>query len=108
MNRSYASAGTANVTPRNLGDSGRRSSRRRPRPYLHALRMSDYRIGIAIWDGAEERECAGPYEVLTAWANQAQDRTITVETVADGLDPVTCAHGLRVIPDTTWADAGAF
>jgi len=70
--------------------------------------MSDYRIGIAIWDGAEELDFAGPYEVLTAWANQAQDRTITVETVADGLDPVTCAHGLRVIPDTTWADAGAF
>jgi transcriptional regulator GlxA family with amidase domain len=67
--------------------------------------MSDYRIGIGIWDGVEELDFAGPYEVLTAWANQvSDDRTITVETVAGSADPVTCSHGLRVLPDAVWGE----
>ena len=70
--------------------------------------MSDYRIGIGIWDGVEELDFAGPYEVLTAWARQNDERSITVETIADGREPVTCAHGLRVVPDTTWDDGERF
>jgi transcriptional regulator GlxA family with amidase domain len=64
--------------------------------------MSDYRIGIGIWDGVEELDFAGPYEVLTAWARGVDDRSITVETIASGDEPVTCSHGLRVVPDATW------
>lgn len=67
--------------------------------------MSEFRIGIGVWDGVEELDFAGPYEVLTAWANQvAEERAISVETVAATGDPVTCAHGLRVLPDAVWAD----
>jgi transcriptional regulator GlxA family with amidase domain len=70
--------------------------------------MSDFRIGIAIWDGVEELDFAGPYEVLAAWARQTEERKITVETIAATGDAVTCAHGLRVIPDATWADGARF
>lgn len=70
--------------------------------------MSDYRIGIAVWDGVEELDFAGPFEVLTAWARQTDSRQITVQTVAETAEPVTCAHGLRVIPDTTWAESDGF
>jgi transcriptional regulator GlxA family with amidase domain len=70
--------------------------------------MSDYKIGIGIWDGVEELDFAGPYEVLTAWARYADDRSITVETIAAGDGPVTCAHGLRVLPDATWGEGDQF
>jgi len=69
--------------------------------------MDDFRIGIWIWDGVEELDFAGPYEVLTAWARMARDeRTISVQLVAASTDPITCSHGLRVIPDVALADLG--
>jgi transcriptional regulator GlxA family with amidase domain len=58
-------------------------------------------IGIALWDGVEELDFAGPYEVLTAWAG---GKPVEVFTIADSTDPVRCAHGLRVLPDRAWAD----
>jgi transcriptional regulator GlxA family with amidase domain len=70
--------------------------------------MSDYRIGIGVWDGVEELDFAGPYEVLTAWARQSDGRSITVETIAATDGPVTCAHGLRVIPDASWGNGERF
>ena len=69
--------------------------------------MDDFTIGIWIWDGVEELDFAGPYEVLTAWARMAADeRTISVRLVAATTDPITCSHGLRVIPDVALADLG--
>jgi transcriptional regulator GlxA family with amidase domain len=62
-------------------------------------------IGVALFDGAEELDWAGPWEVLTAWGQQWPDDGVRVFTLArsDGL--VTCAKGLRVIPDETWETA---
>ena len=69
--------------------------------------MDDFTIGIWIWDGVEELDFAGPYEVLTAWARMAADeRTISVRLVAASTDPVTCSHGLRVIPDVALSELG--
>jgi transcriptional regulator GlxA family with amidase domain len=62
-------------------------------------------IGIAVWDGVEELDFAGPYEVLTAWANGAE-QPIRVVTVAEDTEPVRCAHGLRVLPDVAWGEIG--
>jgi transcriptional regulator GlxA family with amidase domain len=64
------------------------------------------RIGIALFEGAEELDFAGPWEVLAAWANQWPDDNVEVFTVSDGLEPVRCAKGLRVVPDHTWDTAG--
>ncbi len=63
------------------------------------------RIAIHLFDGAEELDWAGPWEVLAYWA-EASDDDIEVVTVADGPDPVRCAKGLRVLPDRTWDDLG--
>jgi transcriptional regulator GlxA family with amidase domain len=69
--------------------------------------VDDFTIGIWIWDGVEELDFAGPYEVLTAWARMAADeRTISVRLVAASTDPVTCSHGLRVIPDVALSELG--
>ena len=67
--------------------------------------MDDYRIAIALWDGVEELDFAGPYEVLTAWSRMSE-RPISVRTAAAGRDAVTCAHGLAVVPDTSLAELG--
>ena len=62
-------------------------------------------IGIFIFEGAEELDFTGPYEVLTQWAQQtAGEREISVFTIARTTDPVRCAHGLRVLPDHAWTD----
>lgn len=65
------------------------------------------RIAIALFEGAEELDWAGPWEVLAAWATLWPDDGVEVVTVADGSGPVTCAKGLRVLPDWTWETAPA-
>ena len=65
------------------------------------------RIGIALFDGAEELDWAGPWEVLAAWATQWPDDGVEVVTVGPTADAVTCAKGMRVLPDHTWDTAPA-
>ena len=67
--------------------------------------MDEFRIAIALWDGVEELDFAGPYEVLTAWSRMSE-RPISVQTVAPSAEAVRCSHDLRVVPDTTWGDVG--
>jgi transcriptional regulator GlxA family with amidase domain len=68
--------------------------------------MADYAIGIWLWNGVEELDFAGPYEVLTSWARMSE-RSIRVRTAAESTEPVECSHGLRVLPDVAWSDLGA-
>jgi len=63
------------------------------------------RIAVALFDGAEELDFAGPWEVLAAWATQWPDDGVEVVTVARVDGPVTCAKGMRVLPDHTWDTA---
>ena len=65
------------------------------------------RIGIFLFDGAEELDWAGPWEVLAAWAQIWPDDGIEVFTLAGGGDVVACAKGLRVLADHTWDTAPA-
>jgi len=62
-------------------------------------------IGISLFDGAEELDWAGPWEVLAAWAEQWPDDGVRVFTLARSDGVVTCAKGLRVLPDETWETA---
>jgi transcriptional regulator GlxA family with amidase domain len=62
-------------------------------------------VGVALFDGAEELDWAGPWEVLAAWAEQWPDDGVRVFTLAHSADVVTCAKGLRVLPDATWESA---
>jgi transcriptional regulator GlxA family with amidase domain len=64
------------------------------------------RIAIAVFEGAEELDFVGPWEVLAAWRYLHSDE-VDVFLVGDTLDPVTCAKGMRVLADRTWDDAGA-
>jgi transcriptional regulator GlxA family with amidase domain len=62
-------------------------------------------IGVALFDGAEELDWAGPWEVLAAWAQQFPDDGVRVFTLAREDRLITCAKGLRVLPDETWESA---
>jgi transcriptional regulator GlxA family with amidase domain len=64
------------------------------------------RIGIYLFEGAEELDWAGPWEVLAAWAQLWPDDGVEVFTLAGTADPITCAKGLRVIPDRALEEAG--
>jgi transcriptional regulator GlxA family with amidase domain len=63
------------------------------------------RIGIFLFEGAEELDWAGPWEVLSAWAKLWPDDHVEVFTLARAPGPVTCAKGLRVLPDYSWDNA---
>jgi transcriptional regulator GlxA family with amidase domain len=64
-------------------------------------------IAIVLFENAEELDWAGPWEVLAAWAKMWPDDGVDVYTVADTLEPITCAKGLRVLADHTWESAPA-
>jgi transcriptional regulator GlxA family with amidase domain len=63
------------------------------------------RIAVVLFEGAEELDFAGPWEVLAAWAKQWPDDGVEVFTVAATAEPVDCAKGMRVVPDHTWETA---
>ena len=60
-------------------------------------------IAILLFPDVEELDFAGPWEVFRE--AQSEDPTFDVFTVAERLDPITCAKGLRVLPDETWETA---
>jgi transcriptional regulator GlxA family with amidase domain len=64
------------------------------------------RIAIALFDGAEELDFAGPWEVLSFWAREVAQAEVEVVTVAASLEPIRAAKGLRVLPDRTLHYAG--
>jgi transcriptional regulator GlxA family with amidase domain len=65
-------------------------------------------IGILLFDGVEELDAIGPWEVLSYWTREYPDDGYRVITMSDSLEPVTCAKGMRVLPDLPVADAPPF
>ncbi len=64
------------------------------------------RIGVVLFEGAEELDWAGPWEVLAAWAEQWPGDGVEVFTIAQAREEIRCAKGLRVLPHRTWDEAG--
>jgi transcriptional regulator GlxA family with amidase domain len=69
------------------------------------------KIGILIFDDAEELDFVGPWEVFTM-ANEMAKRMgreapHEVVLVAERDAPIRCAKGMRVLPDTTTQACGA-
>ncbi|MBW3562525.1 MAG: DJ-1/PfpI family protein [Actinobacteria bacterium] len=66
------------------------------------------RIGVALFEDAEELDWAGPWEVLAAWSTRWPNDGVEVATVADDEGPIRCARGLRVLADETWDRASGY
>jgi transcriptional regulator GlxA family with amidase domain len=62
-------------------------------------------IGLLIFDGVEELDWVGPWEVFTS-LRMIDDATHVV-SIAESREPVRCAKGMRVLPDHTFEDAPA-
>jgi transcriptional regulator GlxA family with amidase domain len=62
-------------------------------------------IGILLFENVEELDAVGPWEVLSWWTREFPDDGYRVITMAETLDPVSCAKGLRLLPDVSLADA---
>jgi transcriptional regulator GlxA family with amidase domain len=62
-------------------------------------------IGILLFDGVEELDAIGPWEVLAYWTLSHPEDGYEVVTVAVSDARVTCAKGLRILPDLALADA---
>ena len=64
-------------------------------------------IGILIFDGAEELDFVGPWEVFTmtnaVFERAGKPRPHEIVLVAEKDTPVTCAKAMRVVPDVTLA-----
>src|SRR5205085_2639397 len=63
------------------------------------------RIAVAVFEGAEELDFAGPWEVLAAWRFLYPD-DVDVVMVGETTAPVTCAKGMRVVPQISWDELG--
>lgn len=59
--------------------------------------------GVLVFDGAEELDFAGPWEVFTvsAMIRERDDRAVLI---AEQDGPVRCAKGMRVVPDHLFDD----
>jgi transcriptional regulator GlxA family with amidase domain len=59
--------------------------------------------GLLIFDGAEELDFTGPWEVFTA-SSMLRDHADTALLIAEHPDAVRCNKGMRVLPDHTLED----
>src|SRR5438477_3064085 len=60
-------------------------------------------VGIVLFDGAEELDFVGPWQVL-GYANQLTERDRLL-VVAEAARPIRCAKGMQIVPDVTLAEA---
>ncbi|MBN9375164.1 MAG: DJ-1/PfpI family protein [Cellulomonas sp.] len=63
------------------------------------------RVGLFVFDEAEELDVVGPYDVLAWWAQHSDLRPQVLTFSADGAG-VRCAKGLSLVPDTSADEVG--
>jgi transcriptional regulator GlxA family with amidase domain len=61
-------------------------------------------IGILLFDGVEELDAVGPWEVLASWTQQWPDDGWDVVTFARSVAAVVCAKGMTIRPLCEWPD----
>lgn len=70
-----------------------------------AVTTIDRRIVIALFDRVDLLDVTGPPEVFSLLERELAEPTgYRVVLAAETLDPVTTAAGVRILPDTTYAD----
>jgi transcriptional regulator GlxA family with amidase domain len=62
-------------------------------------------IGILLFEHVEELDAVGPWEVLSYWTRNHPEDGFEVVLLADSLEPVECAKGMRILPQVTLTDA---
>ncbi|MEM6995729.1 MAG: DJ-1/PfpI family protein, partial [Myxococcota bacterium] len=65
-------------------------------------------IAILVFEGVEELDFVGPWEVFAAWASQHPDDAVSVYTVGWTDNPIRCAKRMQVLADRDRAAIGAY
>jgi transcriptional regulator GlxA family with amidase domain len=65
-------------------------------------------LGILLFDGVEELDAVGPWEVLAAWTHFAPDDGFDVTCLSRTGDAVLAAKGLSIGAHHSFADAPAY
>jgi transcriptional regulator GlxA family with amidase domain len=69
--------------------------------------MAVKQIGIVLFDGVEELDAVGPWEVLAWWTHKHPEDGYAVTTLAPNGGTVTCAGRLRIEAEHAFVDAPA-
>ena len=64
-------------------------------------------IGILLFDGVEELDAVGPWEVLSFWARRSPEDGYQVVTLSESGGSVACAKGLTVEAQHSYSDVPA-
>lgn len=64
------------------------------------------KITLVCFDGMEELDLVGPWEVLRMWQLSYPEDDVDVFTVSLGAGTVTCAKGMRIVTDAPVAEIG--
>ncbi|WP_432945585.1 DJ-1/PfpI family protein [Kribbella sp. CA-253562] len=64
----------------------------------HTTGQKTKNIGILLFDGMEELDAVGPWEVLAAWADQFPEDGWAVQLISRDGEPVRCAKGMVISP----------
>jgi cyclohexyl-isocyanide hydratase len=62
-------------------------------------------IGILIFNGAEELDFVGPYEIFSMLNALDDEKRVNVFTIAEKKELIKCANNLKVMPDYSIEDA---
>jgi transcriptional regulator GlxA family with amidase domain len=65
-------------------------------------------IGIVLFDGVEELDAVGPWEVFAAWCRFFPDDGYAVSTLSPLGGEVACNKGLTIVAHHSFADAPAY
>jgi len=65
------------------------------------------KIALVCFDGMEELDLVGPWEVLRMWQLQYPDDGVDVFTTSLGEPTVTCAKGMQIVTDRPIVEIGA-
>jgi len=65
-------------------------------------------IGIVLFDGVEELDAVGPWEVLAAWTTFFPDDGFAVSCLSRTGEPVAAAKGLSIGAHHSFADAPSY
>ena len=65
-------------------------------------------IGIVLFDGVEELDAVGPWEVLAAWTTFFPDDGFAVSCLSRDGEPVAAAKGLSIGAHHSFADAPGY
>jgi transcriptional regulator GlxA family with amidase domain len=65
-------------------------------------------IGIVLFDGVEELDAVGPWEVFAAWCRFFPDDGYEVSTLSPRGGAVACNKGLTIVAHHSFADAPSY